>query len=1167
MNMFAVKTLSRTLRRLFLMAGLGIPLCPLLPPALAQDLSTVNAQKRFLEEQNLVAQQVYDPELEKTALEKLSLLLGTDSRYYRLLEIQSRARQGKQGQHAAKRLADSLCHDDGNGIFCQEARDYLRMNDENMVVRLNAFKMYETRDDYENAVSSLEDALGGPPREANLRFRYYAMMGHIPGREEEASRGLAALLRDFPENALFGERIPPLIRSLKAQGLANAGLAEINRGNDAAGQKLLSEALKSDPENPDAPYWQKRLRNSQGWVLVTAGDQALQKNNLRLARERYLAAARELPDSPYPHVGLARAALAAGKTAEFNRHEKEALRLSKNESPEEQRRIRKTLQGVQGDLFLKKAEEAENAGRVSAAIKERLAALRLDPENVWNRYHAAVLLYDSGRIKEARDLFAAAGKLLERQSHAYPYALFLVKTGEEEKALNIAARWEKKDRDLRDLRKKLLQKAELERLSREAQDLEGQGAYTRAAAIREEIRKRDPGDVWNLGSLGRDYHKTGRKDLALRLFSALPEEKRRTPAAVKAECYMLLSLDEEDKALALFTAAEKEGFQDEELRRNILLALSRKAYRNHNPAEAELYLASLPEDLAEPLRARDALSRGDYEAANRSYRKLLEAADSDGNAVSPEILIPAGQSALRAGDPARAALLADRARKALPTEDTAALQELAGLYRDLGEPDRARETLDLALRSAPDSAAPEDRALMLRDYGDLLKDSGSRREAGDFYRKALETLDGRDYSGDLAYTRALSGPLSSESPGKDPEPEPWLRASLRSRGEESFRYLTPDLTLGFRFLRDTGTPGYSDLREQNYLLNFRAGALGGTLELQAEGIHMDAGGLRTGIPWEAMYGSCFAAGCPAGNLGSFTAPVFGARYTSENLAAFLGTAPRIVRDTSRGRWQNTDLLGSIRVSHSFYDGFRGGLRGYRRALTGSLLSYHGDYDPGTGIAWGAVRALGAELSGSFTGLPRDGFWGQARWESVTGKNVADNSDCRIMAGWYHRFINDANERLSLGASLSWLSFDKDLSGYTLGQGGYYSPRSSLGNSLTMTWDKRTQDWSFRAEAGVSLSFVRDGGTPRYPQKGITPSGITDRDAVSSRDSDESPGWVIRGRLERRLGDRLTLGAALGAEKAPDYSPWEGSLYLRYTFGDTALPLPLGPEAPAPVMEW
>lgn len=1160
MNMFEVKTLPRALRRICLMAGLGLPLAA---PAWGLDLSTVNAQKRFLEEQNLLAQQIYDTELEKTALEKLALLLGADSRYYRLLEIQSRARQGKQGRHAAEKLAASLCHDDGNGIFCREARDYLEMNAESMQVRLNAFKMYETHDDYENAVKSLEAALGGPPREANLRLRYYIMMGHITGREQEAARGLAVLLQEFPENSLFAERIPPLMRSFRANGLAAAGIAKINSGADAEGQRLLAEALKTDAQNPDAPYWQERLRNSQGWVLVTSGDQALERKNLRLARERYLAAVRELPNSPYPHVGLARVALAEGKNAEFARREQEALRLSKNESPEEQRRIRKTLQGIRADLFLKKAEAAENAGQISAAVNERLSALRLDPENAWNRYHAAALLYDSGRKQEARDLFAAAGKLLEQKSHAYPYALFLIKAGEEEKALEIASRWENKDRDLRDLRNKIRQEAELAKLRKTAEDLESQGAYAKAALIREELRNRNPGDPWNLSRLGRDYSKTGRKDQALRLFSALPEEQRGSPAAVKAECYMLLSLDEEDKAMEFFTAAEQKGFQDEDLRREILLALSRRAYRNNHPDQAEFYLAALPDDAAEPLRARAALDRGDYAAADRSYRKLLKAAEENGQTAAPEILIAGAQSALKAGDPGRAARLADRARGELAPKDAASFKDLAELYRDLGEPAKAREILDLALSSAPDGASPEDRALVLRNYGDLLRDSGSRREAGDYYRKALETLDGQDYGSDLAYTRALAEP----SPGDPETPEPWLRSSLRSRGAESFRYLTPELTLGYRYLRDSGTPGYSDLREHNYLLNFRAGALGGALELQAEGIRMDAGNLKTGIPWEAMYGSCFAAGCPSGNLSSFSAPIFGARFTSENLEAFLGTAPRITRDTNHGRWQNTDILGSIRVSHSFNDDFRGSLRGYRRAMTGSLLSYHGDYDPGTGIAWGAVRALGAELSGSYSGLPRDGFWGQARWENVTGKNTAANTDYRIMAGWYHRFINTDHERLSLGASLSWLSFDKDLSGYTLGQGGYYSPRSSLGNSLTLTWDKRTPDWSFRAEAGVSLSLTRDGGAPRYPKKNLIPPGISDRDAAAARDSDESFGWTLRGVVERRLGDRLALGAAIGAEKAPDYSPLEGSLYLRYTFGDTALPLPLGPQAPAPVLEW
>lgn len=45
-----------------------------------------------------------------------------------------------------------------------------------------------------------------------------------------------------------------------------------------------------------------------------------------------------------------------------------------------------------------------------------------------------------------------------------------------------------------------------------------------------------------------------------------------------------------------------------------------------------------------------------------------------------------------------------------------------------------------------------------------------------------------------------------------------------------------------------------------------------------------------------------------------------------------------------------------------------------------------------------------------------------------------------MTGYYYKVINENNRRVTVGLNNMIWHYDKDLSGYTLGQGGYYSPQ-------------------------------------------------------------------------------------------------------------------------------
>ncbi|MBS2694031.1 BCSC C-terminal domain-containing protein, partial [Salmonella enterica subsp. enterica serovar 1,4,[5],12:i:-] len=100
------------------------------------------------------------------------------------------------------------------------------------------------------------------------------------------------------------------------------------------------------------------------------------------------------------------------------------------------------------------------------------------------------------------------------------------------------------------------------------------------------------------------------------------------------------------------------------------------------------------------------------------------------------------------------------------------------------------------------------------------------------------------------------------------------------------------------------------------------------------------------------------------------------------------------------------------------------------------------------------------LSASYDRGEANGVWADLSAHQLTGKNVADNQRQRLMAGYYYKLINEDNRRLSVGLNTMLWHYQKDLSGYSLGQGGYYSPQQYLSLSLPVNYRQRTENWSW-----------------------------------------------------------------------------------------------------------
>jgi hypothetical protein len=244
-------------------------------------------------------------------------------------------------------------------------------------------------------------------------------------------------------------------------------------------------------------------------------------------------------------------------------------------------------------------------------------------------------------------------------------------------------------------------------------------------------------------------------------------------------------------------------------------------------------------------------------------------------------------------------------------------------------------------------------------------------------------------------------------------------------------------------------------------------------------------------------------------------------------------------------------------------------------MTNSLLSQAGARDPRSGIAWGGVTANGITFSLGFDEGGRNGVWSNWSWHRLTGQNVVDNTRARAMVGWYHKLIQRTDMRLDVGTTAMYWRYQKDLGGYSLGQGGYYSPQRYASLSLPASFAWRNDLWSLRVDGSVSVSSARTASISRFPDQALIERvvaqlepqygalGLDEADLYTGDSRSTGTGYRLYAAVERRLGDHIVLGAAGTLQRSRDFSPNTFQLYLRYTFKPWQgnLPLPVSPLVP------
>jgi hypothetical protein len=297
-----------------------------------------------------------------------------------------------------------------------------------------------------------------------------------------------------------------------------------------------------------------------------------------------------------------------------------------------------------------------------------------------------------------------------------------------------------------------------------------------------------------------------------------------------------------------------------------------------------------------------------------------------------------------------------------------------------------------------------------------------------------------------------------------------------------------------------------------------------TLQLRADVVHLNSGDIDYYQSNEIMNEK---------NTGT----AFGIGWLADSWSADIGTTPV--------GFDQQNIVGGLNLSGDLGDvGWKATLS--RRAETSSTLSYAGMTVPNgvtdnQGKEWGGVMKTGINLGGSYDLGGTVGYWASAQLHKMTGDGVDDNTRLGLLGGTYWKIINEENRRLSLGLNLMYLNYDKNLSEYAYGNGGYYSPQQYFSASIPVNYYERLNDgFSYLVSGSVSNSWTIEDAPYR----------------LSTADSTEGGGFgfSLQAAAEQRISKRWYLGASIDVQRSDFYEPNHLLFYAKYTFTDRWQPI-------------
>mgnify|MGYP000214715777 FL=1 len=792
---------------------------------------------------------------------------------------------------------------------------------------------------------------------------------------------------------------------------------------------------------------------------------------------------------------------------------------------------------AQAERYYQQARNIDNTDSYAVLGLGDAAAARKDNDAA-ERYYRQALRMDSGNSNAVRGL----ANIYRAQSPE--------KATQFIQSLSASQR-----RSIDDIERSLTN----EQLSAQAEQLESEGKYAQAAEIQRRRLALSPGDVWITYRLSRDLYSAGQRSQADNLMRQLASQKPGDPDQVYASGLYLSGNDQDRAALAHLNTLPRDKWNGniqalaDRLQSNQVLETANRLRDSGKEQEAETLLRQQPPSTRIDLTLADwAEQRGDHEAAKTAYNTVLQREPQNEDAILglTEVSLAQGNK-----DAARTALAKLPAAQNGEPLSINMQRRLAMAQAGLGDPAAAEKTFNAILPQAKSQPPSMESALVMRDAARFQAQNGQPQQALDTWKDAM-------VSSGITTTRPTDNDSFTRLTRND-EKDDWLKRGVRSDAGDLYRQQDLNVTLQHDYWGSSGTGGYSDLKAHTTMLQVDAPLSDGRMFFRSDLVNMNAGSFATDNgTYDPTWGTCAETPCHGSTNQSANGASVAVGWQNKTWSWDIGTTPM--------GFDVVDVVGSLSYSNDLGPiGYT--LNAHRRPISSSVLAFAGQKDPNTDTTWGGVRATGGGVSMSYDKGEANGIWSSLSADSLTGKNVEDNWRVRWMTGYYYKLINQNNERLTVGVSNMLWHYDKDLSGYSLGQGGYYSPQEYVSFALPVNWRKRTENWSWELGGSVSWSHSKTKDVMRYPLQGLIPDNepgrYTDKGVMETGSSSSGTGYTARAIVERRVTSNWFVGLGVDIQEAKDYTPSHALLYVRYSAAGWQGDMDLPPEPLVPYADW
>jgi hypothetical protein len=364
---------------------------------------------------------------------------------------------------------------------------------------------------------------------------------------------------------------------------------------------------------------------------------------------------------------------------------------------------------------------------------------------------------------------------------------------------------------------------------------------------------------------------------------------------------------------------------------------------------------------------------------------------------------------------------------------------------------------------------------------------------------------------------------------------------------------------GIVFRNRNGENGLSNLNDIEAPLEGRIHAGDGHVVITATPVSLDAGTSDASPNTLARFGSgAFIRNTtPSGSQHAAGVGV-SLGYDIRGLKADVGATPFGFRE------QN--VVGGLQYSGGLTDQVSYKLTAGRRAVTDSLLSYAGTKDDATGQQWGGVTQNG--LRGDLAWDDgTSGVYLNGEFQYLEGHNVKSNTAGKGGGGFYTRLYKDEDQTFTAGVNTTVMHYANNLSFFTLGQGGYFSPQQYVILNVPIRWTGRNGRFAYDFGGSVGVQHYRQDSSPYYPTNAQQQASAAsqnlapDPGAVYPAQSHTGVSYSVDAVGEYQLAPQLTVGASASFGNAYEYREFIGAVYVRYAFTKQSSYLTTFPPTP------